>query len=285
MKIHREEGGTLQSVRQIGTMAFAAAVMAFATGLSHASPIWEANFDQGTNLSANGIALWTGNNIGTPTADRLTINTVDETLTIDDNTGDASSNFGARSIGTFDLSSLTSFVATWNVVGTDLVTGAASLRSGGGLHFDGGSFGDGTGDGFGILLDAHSNSVQVVTRNKGGLNQAITSTGHTIDAIESNYSITATINQVGFTVDVVGLKAGNVTVSQNWANINNISYASLFGGDEVFMAANHQAGASDDGRSTYTLDQMVLIPEPGTLTLVGLAGLGLLASMLKRRRS
>ncbi len=50
MKIHREEGGTLQSVRQIGTMAFAAAVMAFATGLSHASPIWEANFDQGTNL-------------------------------------------------------------------------------------------------------------------------------------------------------------------------------------------------------------------------------------------
>ncbi|MCC5844367.1 MAG: PEP-CTERM sorting domain-containing protein [Verrucomicrobia bacterium] len=30
---------------------------------------------------------------------------------------------------------------------------------------------------------------------------------------------------------------------------------------------------------------MVLIPEPGTLTLVGLAGLGQLASRLKRLRS
>ncbi|MCH8529187.1 MAG: PEP-CTERM sorting domain-containing protein [Kiritimatiellae bacterium] len=279
-KIHREVRGTLQSERRMGTLAAAAAVMALATGLSHAATIWETNFDQGSDLADNGIQLFQGNNQGPPTNANLTINTSEETLILDDGTGNVHSNFGTRSIDSFDLSSLTSFVATWEVAEADFVVdGGTEHRSDVRLGIDGG----GWSDGFAVRLDAQLNRV-IVFKNRDGVAADTTSfVNHTINANESNYSITATINQIGYTIDVFGLSAGNVSFSEDWTNFPDYNYANLFGSN-VFMGANFQANSTDDGSSTYTLERMVLIPEPGTLAMVGLAGLGLLASTLKRRR-
>ena len=62
----------------------------------------------------------------------------------------------------------------------------------------------------------------------------------------------------------------------NWANENSYSgYAAFFG---------PQIGMSNTSDTTFTVSQITLVPEPGTLTLLTLGGLSALAAVWIRRR-